>query len=252
MSGTPNARPLRKPFSAELAQLKRLAESGRIPAEAATASLAAPALAAPAAAAVDNSQVLSAIAELGHKLDRFIAIDQTEIEKIQIEVSDISGRIKATKAEMAALRHPLAEEDKFQQASEELSYVVSATENATNKIMSCAEQIEDIVNELKTQLGDGYQSSRLNDITEIIVGIYESCNFQDLTGQRIDKVVRAVAFIEERVESMMALWNKKEFETMPLPPSTTKKDGDLDLHGPNERNLEKGMISQADIDALFD
>jgi chemotaxis protein CheZ len=29
------------------------------------------------------------------------------------------------------------------------------------------------------------------------------------------------------------------------------KDGDLDLHGPNKVDQAKGMISQADIDALF-
>jgi chemotaxis protein CheZ len=83
------------------------------------------------------------------------------------------------------------------------------------------------------------------------VKIFEACNFQDLTGQRITKVVRALSFIEERVEAMMGVWNKREFETMPLPPGMAAKDGDLDLHGPNKVDQSKGMISQADIDALF-
>lgn len=200
----------------------------------------------------DHADVLDAIAELHAKFDRFVNSDRTEIEKIQLEISDISGRIKATKAEMAALRHPLADEDKFQQASEELTAVVSATETATTVIMRCAEEMEEIVQELRSQLPDGYQSSRVNDANELIVRIYEACNFQDLTGQRITKVVRALSFIEERVEAMMGLWNRKEFELMPLPPGVTKKDGDLELHGPNEENADKGMISQADIDALFD
>ncbi|HSK41278.1 MAG TPA: protein phosphatase CheZ [Arenibaculum sp.] len=200
----------------------------------------------------DNADVLNAIAELHAKFDRFMNDDRSEIEKIQLEISDISGRIKATKAEMAALRHPLADEDKFQQASEELTAVVSATETATNVIMRCAEEMEEIVQELRAQLPEGYQSSRVNDVNELIVRIYEACNFQDLTGQRITKVVRALTFIEERVEAMMGLWNRREFELMPLPPGVTKKDGDLELHGPNEENADKGMISQADIDALFD
>jgi chemotaxis protein CheZ len=50
---------------------------------------------------------------------------------------------------------------------------------------------------------------------------------------------------------MMSVWNRKEFETMPLPPGTAKKDEGLELHGPNAVDPNKGMISQADIDALF-
>ncbi len=201
--------------------------------------------------ALDQTQVLSAIAELGAKMDRFISTDQVEIEKIQMEIFDISGRIKATKAEMAALRHPLANEDKFQQASEELTAVVSATEGATNAIMAAAEEIDSIVHELKSHLPDGYGAGRVNDLGELVTRIYEACNFQDLTGQRINKVVRALSFIEERVEAMMGVWNKREFELMPLPPGTATKDGDLELHGPNEVSQEKGMISQSEIDALF-
>ncbi|EWY40321.1 hypothetical protein N825_37045 [Skermanella stibiiresistens SB22] len=205
----------------------------------------------PISVEVDHTPVLRSIAELHAKFDRFMSNDRTDIDQIQVEIADISGRIKATKAEMAALRHPLASEDKFQQASEELSAVVSATEVATNTIISCTEEIEEIVQELRAQLPEGYQSSRVNDMNEMIVRIFEACNFQDLTGQRITKVVRALSFIEERVDAMMGVWNKREFETMPLPPGIAAKDGDLELHGPNKVDAKKGMISQSDIDAMF-
>lgn len=251
MSGSTNGQSRRKPFMAEL-QLKRAQAGVHAGDTAGPAAMDGGRDAGlPAALAVDHSAVLDAIAELSGKFDRFIATDHTEIEKIQIEISDIAGRIKATKAEMAALRHPLANEDKFQQASEELTAVVSATEGATNAIMQCAEEMDEIVQELRAQLPEGYQSSRVNDMNDLIVRIYEACNFQDLTGQRINKVVRALSFIEERVEAMMGVWNRKEFELMPLPPGLAKKDGELDLHGPHEAEPEKGMISQAEIDALF-
>jgi len=239
----------RRPFMAELQQLKRLGAAVSAPAGAAETAVAGEA---PVIAEVDHSAVLAAIAELNAKFDRFVNTDQVEIEKIQIEINDISGRIKATKAEMAALRHPLANEDRFQQASEELTAVVSATENATNAIMAAAEIIDNIVQELRSTLPqDSYAGGRTHDLAEQVTRIYEACNFQDLTGQRINKVVRALSFIEERVESMMSVWHKKEFELMPLPPDITPKDGELELHGPNEANKDKGMISQAEIDALF-
>lgn len=202
---------------------------------------------------VDNAEVLRAVAELHIKLDRVLTVDHEQIQGIQTEIADIAGRIKATKVEMAALRHPLAGEDKFQQASEELGAVVLATERATHTIMASAEELDDIIHELKAQLPDGYQSARVNDMGELIVRIFEACNFQDLTGQRITKVVRALSFIEERVEAMMGLWNKREFEALPLPPSIYKQDGDLDLHGPTEGlSNDAGSFSQSDIDALFD
>ncbi len=235
-----------KPFMAELQKSKRSNGNPYTAAPAAPSPVAA--LAGPVA--IDNSEVLRAIQDVGAKLDRFLAMDITQIDQIQTEVADISGRIKATKVEMAALRHPLAGEDRFVQASQELSAVVSSTEAATNTIMGCAEELEEIVNELKAAAADGYQKDRLNDMHEVVVRIYEACNFQDLTGQRITKVVRALSFIEERIESMMNLWNRREFEAMPLPPSTTAMDGELELHGPAEAS-QTGNISQADIDALF-
>ncbi|CAO3413329.1 protein phosphatase CheZ [Azospirillum endophyticum] len=238
-----------KPFMAELQKARKsghpfqsLIEDG-----AAAATLPAPTQVVQA----DNTEVLRAVSDLGAKLDRFLAMDAAQIDQIQVEIADISGRIKATKVEMAAIRHPLAGDDKFEQASQELSAVVAATEAATNTIMACAEELEEVVSELKSSLPEGYHNDRVNDMVDVIVRIYEACNFQDLTGQRITKVVRAMSFIEERVDAMMGLWNKREFEAMPLPPSVTKKDENLDLHGPAEAGPDSGNISQADIDALF-
>lgn len=233
-----------RPFMAELQRSKRSVKPGEPPEDRLAARLAAP-------MAVDNREVLAAVAEVSAKLDRFLNLDHDAIERVQVEIADIAGRIKATKREMANLRHPLASEDKLQQASEELQSVVSHTEIATNKIMAAAETIDEIMHELKAQAGD-YHQTRLTDMHEAILRIYESCNFQDLTGQRINRVVRTLAFIEERVDAMMGLWSRQEFEAMPLPTtSIIKNDGDLELTGPSGAG-EAGHISQSDIDALFD
>ncbi len=165
MTGQPTAHQTRRPFMAELQNSKRAgASSPGAPAVGvegpATGTLAAP-LAAPAA--LDQTQVLSAIAELSAKMDRFISTDQVEIEKIQMEIFDISGRIKATKAEMAALRHPPASDDGFPHAPEELTAVVSAAEGATNAIMAAAKGIDPIVHEVKSHPLNGYGAGRAND-----------------------------------------------------------------------------------------
>ena len=221
------------------------------------------------AAEVDLSEVMEAIRALERKIDghRPAASDTAaaesaaataaanvgqqdqKIDEIRTEIAEIAGRIQATKVEIAALRHPLSNEDKFESATEELSEIVRQTETATDGIMNSAERIEEVVADLLTVTTDEYANSRLGDIADLITGIYEACNFQDLTGQRINKVIKVLNYIEERVDAMMATWDIREFQTMPLPKDITRKDEDLTLSGPM---AEGQAISQDEIDALFD
>lgn len=218
-----------------------------------------------ATAEVDLSEVMDAIRALERKIDgqhpapagadaaenaaAAVGKQDQKIEEIRTEIADIAGRIQATKVEIAALRHPLASEDKFDSATEELGEIVRQTENATEGIMSNAEKIEEVVADLLTVTTDEYANSRLGDIADLITAIYESCNFQDLTGQRINKVIKVLNYIEERVDAMMATWDIREFQTMPLPQDITRKDADLTLSGPM---TEGQAISQDEIDAMFD
>ena len=224
------------------------------------------------AAEVDLSEVMNAIRDLESKIDGHqpaaadtvaaesaataataaaanVGQQDQKIDEIRTEIAEIAGRIQATKVEIAALRHPLANEDKFESATEELSEIVRQTETATDGIMNSAERIEEVVADLLTVTTDEYANSRLGDIADLITGIYEACNFQDLTGQRINKVIKVLNYIEERVDAMMATWDIREFQTMPLPEDITRKDEDLTLSGPM---AEGQAISQEDIDAMFD
>jgi chemotaxis protein CheZ len=196
-------------------------------------------------------EMLDRLKGMEDKLDRFLRVDHTEIERIQIEVSDIAGRIQATKVEIAALRHPLENNGKFETAAAELGAVVSDTERATNTIMESAEKIEDILGEVIASLpGGGFQAARLADAKDLIVRVFEACNFQDITGQRINKVVRTISFIEDRVTAMMSVWHPSDLAALPMAPALDKVDGGLELTGPAGGG-SKGSISQDDIDALF-
>jgi chemotaxis protein CheZ len=199
----------------------------------------------------DNDEILAAVAALSDKLDRFLDADRTDFDRIKVEVNDIAGRIQATKAEIAALRHPLEPNDKFLSAAAELGAVVSDAESATNTIMSEAEKVDAILGALCSQATDEDGAAKLASAGESIVRIFEACNFQDLTGQRIGKVTRTLTFIEGRVNAMLSLWNAKELEALPLPPSLEKVDNGLALHGPSGGS-QQATISQNDIDSLFD
>lgn len=252
--------PLRRPFAVERMMARRqAAQSGVSEAEAlarlmngaAAPGLKAEALPAPAVQ-VDMSPVLAALERIESKLETDVKADHEQITLIQTEIADISGRIRATKAEIAALRHPRQQEDKINVATSELGRVVSATETATEEIMASAEIVDDIVREVLAQVPeDSHAARRLHDAQEAIIKLYEACNFQDLTGQRISKVVRALNFIEERVDAMLGHWNEREIETFALAQEQLgRDDGDLHLEGPASSEKPDGM-DQAAIDALF-
>jgi chemotaxis protein CheZ len=175
--------------------------------------------------------------------------EQQALDRVKAEVEAIAARITLTKQEIANLKHPLAKEDKLQSASMELSAVVKATEEATSAIMSVAEHLEEIAREVTTQVTDAYVVSRLNEMTDQITKLFEACSFQDLTGQRITKVVKTIDYIEERIETMQVIWGRKDLSKLPVPDDgIIKKDGDLELHGPQ---AVEQAISQDDIDKLF-
>jgi chemotaxis protein CheZ len=214
---------------------------------------------APAAMAADDGRTASAIEDLrgeiqalGRKLDGFLDLDHTEIERIRNEVQGIASRIESTKKEIGALRHPLAQEDKLISATFELSSVVSQTEEATGRIFDGVEKIEEIARELRAVGLDDYAASRVAEVSEVCTSIIEACSFQDLTGQRINKVVRTLAFIEERINAMLEIWGHEELgRVAPVVEGATdiKDTGGVVLHGPQDADRTN---SQADIDKLFE
>jgi chemotaxis protein CheZ len=189
---------------------------------------------------------------IARKIDSFINLDHTEIERIRGEVMGIASRIEQTKREIGALKHPLAREDKLSSASMELSAVVAQTEEATSRIFDGVERIEEIAREVRALQIDDFANQRVSEISDLCTGIIEACSFQDLTGQRINKVVRTLAFIEERVQKMLEIWGTHEIERVPLPDENAldiKDSGGVVLHGPQDPEKTN---SQADIDKLFE
>lgn len=236
----------RRVFSAERALLASR-QGDEPPALAPAAPTQAPA--APAVTAEDLARLQQGIDQINRKIDTFISLDHDEINRMRVEVAEIAHRIEGTKREIAQLRHPLASDDRLLAASEELGAIVDATESATSDIFTEVEQVEEIARELQSIVTDDYQMQRVNQIADLCTRIYEACSFQDLTGQRITKVVRTLSFIEERVNAMMAIWGHKALEEMPLPDEQHRVDDGVVLHGPS---VGSGTASQDDIDALFD
>ncbi|NQV55508.1 MAG: hypothetical protein HQ503_06590, partial [Rhodospirillales bacterium] len=71
---------------------------------------------------------------------------------------------------------------------------------------------------------------------------------QEITGQRITKVVRSLTYVEDRVDALIEAWGRSELENTSVAENRKTEDEEL-LNGPQRANE---AISQDDIDALFD
>jgi chemotaxis protein CheZ len=181
--------------------------------------------------------VVPELAEVSNAIDN---------EELTGQLADLSEAIAETKRELATLRDPNVQSaGEVKSATQELDAVVNATENATNDIMNAAELIDDLASRLKSQATSQSDASLAEEINEKVVNIFEACNFQDITGQRITKVVNTLAFIDERVSRMMEMWGAEQVEGQE---SSVQDDSDL-LNGPAP---EGEGSSQDDIDSLFD
>ena len=88
----------------------------------------------------------------------------------------------------------------------ELDAIVGGTERATEQILASAEEIDQMAHTLAARLKDEQNQALVADMQERVIKIFEACNFQDLTGQRITKVVGTLKFIETHIVRMMEIW----------------------------------------------
>ena len=187
--------------------------------------------------------------ELGEKALEQLRRDQAEALKIKHEMDLIYEAINRTKREIATLHVSGCNGQELSRVSNELDAVVHGTEGATETILAAAETIDDRAGTLAARL-KGEDQGLANDIQENIVQIFEACNFQDLTGQRISKVVGTLRFVEERIIKMMDIWGGVEtFKEIEVELEHRMGDQGL-LNGP-ALDDDAGIASQDDIDALF-
>ncbi len=187
--------------------------------------------------------------ELGEKALEQLRRDQAEALKIKHEMDLIYEAINRTKREIATLHVSGCNGQELSRVSNELDAVVAGTEGATETILASAEAIDERAGILSAKL-KGDDQGLANDIQDNIVQIFEACNFQDLTGQRISKVVGTLRFVEERIIKMMDIWGGVEsFKEIEVELEHRMGDQSL-LNGPALTD-DAGIASQDDIDALF-
>lgn len=157
------------------------------------------------------------------------------------ELEALGRTIARAKAEIAQLSVDDITGAHIPSATDELDAIVGHTAQATNEILDCCEVLERLQGEVPEAAAATLQGA--------VTRIYEACSFQDITGQRISKVVAALKAIEARVEAAVA---NASGRAAPAPlavgPAPARTEGEELANGPQ---LPGGATSQAEIDRLL-
>lgn len=171
---------------------------------------------------------------------------RVDLDRLSAELNAMREAISATKYAVADLQRSPAGSAGIQRAADELDAVSAATESATTRILAAVEEIELSANVLRSS-GGGHPGDAADVILDRVLVLYEACNFQDITGQRIRKVVGTLKFVEERLDRMIAAWGRAAPPSpLPAPPARSAAL----LVGPCLPG-EPGHVSQSDVDAFF-
>jgi len=160
---------------------------------------------------------------------------------IYAELGEMAREIANMKDELAKLRLSDMRDDHIPTAGRELDAIVEATEEATNTIMSAAEEIM----AADTEDHEGFQAI----VSEKVIDIFQACSFQDITGQRISKVVTTLAALDKRITTLVEKLKVLRITDAALVETPKEQRArELLLHGPQ---FKGEGVSQDDVDAFF-
>jgi chemotaxis protein CheZ len=181
-----------------------------------------------------------ALAELtAESLQTFFSTLDTAVYR---ELREIATYINDMKAEIGALQANELKESHIPAAGQELGAIVKATEEATNSIMECAETV------MAADARDPAAYKALVDAQ--MMRVFEACSFQDITGQRIAKVVETLQQIEQRVSRFVEAMRAKDLSGFidEQERNRAERKNRFMLNGPAR---EGEGIAQAQVDQLF-
>ena len=162
--------------------------------------------------------------------------------KVYGELREIAGYIESMRHEIGALQVNDIRDSRIPSAGQELDAIVQATEQATNTIMECAETL------MGADASDPAVYKKLVD--EKMMVIFEACSFQDITGQRIAKVVETLQHIEQRVSRFADVMQAKDLDGFLTEHERARAERKkkLLLNGPQRAG--EG-VDQASVDEMF-
>lgn len=196
-------------------------------------------------------EVLALAQQLTDTMQLFFGSLDKSIHQEFVYIADYIAR---TRTEISKLRPNDIKEQRIPTAGAELEAVVTDTERATETIMLEAETL------LGTKPDDvaAYKAQ----VDEAMMRIIEACSFQDLSGQRVSKVVESLSHVEKRVSRFAATMGVHDAEADEDEIAEADRKKKLHLNGPaiggpevKQDAIDEMIASDLDqnaIDALFD
>lgn len=168
----------------------------------------------------------------------FRAIDNS----VYRELAEIASFITNMKQEIGRLQPNDLKQTRIPAAGQELDAIVKATEKATDTIMGAAEEV---------MAGDAADPAYKAMVDERMMLIFEACSFQDITGQRVAKVIETLKHIEARVSRFAAAIHAADADGYMTEEERRREERKRRniLHGPQ---LDGEGVGQSDVDAMFD
>jgi len=184
-------------------------------------------------------QVVAAAKTVKRKSKASAPTDAPAPMDIYSELERLAAYIDAAKCEIADIRPQDVKDEYLPGATDELDAIVEATADATNTIMDSCDVIEGVMADVNEAV-----AAKLVDAT---THIYEACTFQDITGQRIGKVVTALKNIEERIDALVLTLGDENIK--PQKKNAKSKPADAKNKSARDKD-EKGKTDITDADLL--
>ena len=174
-------------------------------------------------------------------------LETLDSQRLSENLEALFSYVQRVRTEIASLNQSGDGEDKFATMGEQLDGVVEATKDASDSIMEAIEKNNEAVTKLKESIKDPELIELLDNIENCNNAVFEACAFQDITGQRVTKIVKSVSYVEDRVNALREIWGDDELDKVELSVVQSTEDEKL-LHGPQSKAV---AISQDEIDKLF-
>ena len=191
----------------------------------------------------ETNTILDAIGRLERVMHRERTVP--DLNRIKLDLADMQEAIERTKREIANIKLEEDDGNRFTNTSSELDAIVTQTERATQDILAAAERIQE---QAWTLRENGADDSVCDEIDAKATEIFMACSFQDLTGQRTQKVVQVMRYLESRINLMIGIWGIAEMKAEDTAgPVDTRPDAHL-LNGPQ---LDGKGVKQNEVDDML-
>jgi chemotaxis protein CheZ len=178
------------------------------------------------------------------------ARESTALRELKDETDAIQRALSRTRQEIAAMHAAAFAGPGTARVTRELDAIAESAERATQRILDAAETIDDAAKNLAASLKHEQGQTLALDIQDHVLRIFEACNFQDIAGQRITKVLATLKFIEQRIAHMMEIWGGLDAFKDYTKVAAAVRESRSALHGP-KLDDDHGHVSQDDIDIMF-